>query len=564
MRSNFGFGGSHNLQKRTITLTRINNHPVITTVPTAEEQEKPRQQLKVQAIKRPTKKKTTKKSKSKKAILIVSLDKRNKVIIIFRNCQEACEKAQGFGCSKNSISWFAVIMTKRPHPEDMDHVEVGVVYNRSELDLFTSPKELDPIDTSYDVSVLPITSLDNQGEVTFIIPPTTDEWTDLAQTTLAIVVQVVKEDGSYLEEELKHEVLEGGRKGPKVTPEVSIPNLFFAALIRKMIVELNGVEIGAGSHSHFPQISLIKCILNNSASYAERILKHGIGWDMDLGSQHRKTLDVARYDYIKGSRHLTLVATLNNDIFNTTRLIPPDITTRIRLERSTPEYALIRKEGLKQNFKIKWLQAQLTTKRIKLNDRVRTSISRGLNSKSPIYLPFTKLESRTFEIPQGAHYHRAHGIFQGVLPERVLLVILETEATGFGDYSCNPMVFPARDYNVSGIQFFVGDKAVLPEPYAPKWETGSYEKEFQALVKVMGINTNPAVGGTVLSYKWFGRDYGIFAANIRGHDGKNQGMVSVEVRFSKGAPKTLAGMIIGEFKSCAVINEEKKIETIDY
>ena len=455
-------------------------------------------------------------------------------------------------------------MTKRPHPEDMDHVEVGVVYNRSELDIFTPPKELDPIDTSYDITVLPITSLDNQGEVTFIVPPTTDEWTDLAQSSLTIVVQVVNEDGTFLVDELKHEMLEGGIKGPKVEPEVSIPNIFFAALIRKMIIELDGVEIGAGSNSHFPQITLLKCILGHSNSYADRVLKHGIGWEIDLGSRYRRTMDVDRYNYIKGSRHLTLVGTLSNDLFNTDRLLPPNHTARIRLMRSTPEYALVRKTGSKKNFKIKWLEAQLTTKRIKLNERIHNSISRGLQSKSPVYLPFTKLESRTFEIPRGAHYHRAHGIFQGVLPERVLLIIQETEATGFGDYSCNPMVFPARDYDVSGIQFFVGDKAVLSEPYAPNWEDESYEREYQAVLKVMGITSNPNVSGSSLSYRWFGADYGVFAANIRGFDGKHNGMLSAEVRFSKGAPKTLAGMIIGEFKSCAIINEEGKIDKFDY
>ena len=127
------------------------------------------------------------------------------------------------------------------------------------------------------------------------------------------------------------------------------------------------------------------------------------------------------------------------------------------------------------------------------------------------------------------------------------------------------MVFPARDYKVSGVQFFVGDKAVLSEPYSPDWSNESYEREFQGLMKVMNVTTNPAIDGSCVSYKWFGGDYGIFAAKIRGFEGRDTGMVSVEVTFSAGAPKTIAGFLIGEFRSVAIIDQQdKKIQQTNY
>ena len=191
----------------------------------------------------------------------------------------------------------------------MEPVDVGVVYNRSELDIFTPPKELDPIHSTYDVSFLPITSLDNQGEVAFIINSSPD-FTDFAQCTLTLVVQVTRADGSPIQSTIDYEMTEvnGKRqKGSAKSPEVSIPNAFLAALIRRMTVELNGVEIGAGSYSHFPQIMLLKTLLCHSDSYADNVLRHGMVWEKDLGSQFRSALDVGRFQFIKGSRELTLV-----------------------------------------------------------------------------------------------------------------------------------------------------------------------------------------------------------------------------------------------------------------
>ena len=318
----------------------------------------------------------------------------------------------------------------------MEPVDVGVVYNRSELDIFTPPKELDPIHSTYDVSFLPITSLDNQGEVAFIINSSPD-FTDFAQCTLTLVVQVTRADGSPIQSTIDYEMTEvnGKRqKGSAKSPEVSIPNAFLAALIRRMTVELNGVEIGAGSYSHFPQIMLLKTLLCHSDSYADNVLRHGMVWEKDLGSQFRSALDVGRFQFIKGSRELTLVATLNNDIFNTSRLLPPGINARVRIERSTPEYALIRSEESKHNYKIKWLDAKFTARRVKLHERVQSTIYRGLAANKPVYMPFTKLESKVFEIPAYSRYNRAHGIFQGLLPERVLLALVDTEAVGYGDY----------------------------------------------------------------------------------------------------------------------------------
>ena len=201
-------------------------------------------------------------------------------------------------------------------------MDEGFVFNRSELDIYTPPKELDPIQSSMEESFLPNTTLDNYGEITFTIPGYQDEWIDLGQSSLSMIVQVVKANGEHIAPDVKREKLPDGKLGSSQEPDISIPNCFFGALIQRMTLTIDKQPIGAGSYAHFPQITLLKTLLTNSRPFADGVLSHGIVWEMDLGNEYREFLNIDRYAYIKGSRPLTLMSPLSNDLFNCSRLIP--------------------------------------------------------------------------------------------------------------------------------------------------------------------------------------------------------------------------------------------------
>lgn len=129
-----------------------------------------------------------------------------------------------------------------------------------------------------------------------------------------------------------------------------------------------------------------------------------------------------------------------------------------------------------------------------------------------------------------------------------------------GSYDNNPMIFPARDFNVSKVQFQVDGRNVLPEPYEMDWKNNIYEQPFHALMKTMGIDRGNAMGGSCINYTNFGEDYGIFATKIRGFEGKNVGSVSIEVFFNTGPQLNISALVFGEFRSVGIVHKDGTVE----
>jgi len=172
----------------------------------------------------------------------------------------------------------------------------------SELDIFTSPKTLTPILSSREISFSPIGSLDNEGDITFVIPPTPDEWTDFTQTWLSVSFIVETENGkkipkngktiksksttsstdeaSSIEETTSvggSTVIEDETDKVVEAPLISIPNDIFDCLFRRVMVEMNGTQVGS-THRFNPHVSTLQKMLTYSKSVGDSQLEHAIGW----------------------------------------------------------------------------------------------------------------------------------------------------------------------------------------------------------------------------------------------------------------------------------------------
>ncbi len=106
----------------------------------------------------------------------------------------------------------------------------------------------------------------------FQIPPS-DDFTDLADTELTLVVQVLKKDLTRIEtyEETR------GEDGNSIPASVSVPNDFFDNLMKRVGLQINNTNVGS-SHYYHPQISVLKTILSYSDIVSGVNLKHGQVW----------------------------------------------------------------------------------------------------------------------------------------------------------------------------------------------------------------------------------------------------------------------------------------------
>lgn len=280
-----------------------------------------------------------------------------------------------------------------------------------------------------------------------------------------------------------------------------------------------------------------------------------------MGEGNRVSRRYGRYEHIEGSRTMHLVSRLSHDLFNSTRLLPPGHKLKVTLDRSSTEFSLIRDATNSRNYKIKFDEIKLTVPRVKISDSIARSTDMHFRNGSTIYLPFTRTDAKPFEIPRGSMTYRASSIYTGVLPERLILVFCDPESLGNGSYDNNPVIFPARKYGVSEVQFYLNESEVLAEPYKIDWEKNHYQESYQRVLRVMGLDQS--LVGCYLSFIYYGRDHTIFAANMRDIAGVESGNVSVNVKFNNATNQAVAGLLIAEYRSCLMLDSGRVRES-DY
>ncbi len=256
------------------------------------------------------------------------------------------------------------------------------------------------------------------------------------------------------------------------------------------------------------------------------------------------------------------MARLTHDAFNSERLLPPGNRLKIQLERSSAEFCLIRHRNSTKRYKVKWTDVRLSALRVRVTENIKKSIEMHFKSGSPIYLPFTRTDGRSFEIAPGSRHYKAYNLFSGTLPDRALLVLQDPESLGNGAFSKSPVLFPAYNFKVSNIQFYVNERAVLPRPFLPKWKEGQYVYEYQHLLNVSGLSSG--TDGSCLDYEAFGQDYGVFAVKLKGFEGLEEGSVSVELRFDEPTTQAIACSMIPEFRSCVFLDTNGNVTQSDY
>ncbi len=248
--------------------------------------------------------------------------------------------------------------------------------------------------------------------------------------------------------------------------------------------------------------------------------------------------------------------------FSSKRLLPPRNSLEIRCERNSPEFALVRSSTDTNKYKILWKSARLNIRRVRLRKPQLEKIQRQLTSGKHVHLPYYRTDARCFMIPRGSTQWKPPNVFNGVLPKRVLFVVLSPFSIGSGMWQNNPNIFPSSAYGVSYIQFFVDEKAVLATPYEPNWSQKQYLHSYHGLLKTVGVDSSLVASG--LNYDMYAEDYGIFGAQLEGVTESGTGSLSVEVKFVSDLKANIIGMLIPEYHSCVTIDGNRNVSECDY
>ena len=131
-----------------------------------------------------------------------------------------------------------------------------------------------------------------------------------------------------------------------------------------------------------------------------------------------------------------------SDTFNMSRYLLNEVDVRLKLFQSKQDFRLMSSVAGKK-YKVIITEVMLKAAMVGIHPDILKSHARTLKDKPAIY-PFNRTDVKTFAVPKGQYNVNLDDIFQGKIPNRLVLGMVSADAYA-GDLTKNPFNF--KHYN---------------------------------------------------------------------------------------------------------------------
>lgn len=261
--------------------------------------------------------------------------------------------------------------------------------SKSSLDVTAVPPTMTVMHESQWVEHHPIASLNNTAPIEFIIPPQTEQWTDLSQSYIYIKFKIKKADDSNLAD------------GTELAPV----NNFLHSMFSNIDLYLNNKLI-TSSLDTYPYRAYLENLLSYSTDCKSSHLAATDMWHTDTpGKLEQNTKDAngnlglnARRARIAESKTAELCGRLHLDMFMQDKYIPNGVEIRLRLNRASPNFCLIGDGGAVGKINIE--KICMNIRNVQLIPSVANDLNRTI-AQHNMKFPINRVEVKTFTIGTG-------------------------------------------------------------------------------------------------------------------------------------------------------------------
>lgn len=247
-----------------------------------------------------------------------------------------------------------------------------------------------------------MSALTDTSPIEFIIPPSSEEYLDLAHTTLHLNARV-------------NQTVENQNVAPV--------NNFLHSMFSQVDVFLNQRNICPPT-SHYSYRSYLECLLNYGTDAKHTHLQNSM-WYKDTAGQ-MDTIVLQNDDnvninvgYVKrkllsaNARTFELYGHLHCDLFNQNKYLINGVEVAIRLVKEKPTFCLM--SEMAASFEI--TEANLFVRKVRINPSILVAHARTL-AVCPARYPITRVEIKTVTIATGIQSKTVDNLFIGQLPKR--------------------------------------------------------------------------------------------------------------------------------------------------
>jgi hypothetical protein len=416
---------------------------------------------------------------------------------------------------------------------------------KPQLDLFSLPATQLSIEGSDTLYCSPISSLENQVPIEFIIPESEEHYIDPSETYLYVNVRVLTQNNEELEED----------------DTVTTVNNFLYSLFGDVSVYINS-KLLTPPTGNFAYSSYIENLLNTNQIGKENYF-NSIVWSKDtagLMNDLRTIGSLVRRGRILRSRNCSMMGRIKSDIFGQEKFIPNSVPIKIVFTRTPAHFSLMAPEN--SNYNISITKAELHVKRVRINTSILLAQNKLLGDHTAKF-PFTRSEVKTFTVQAGGTSFEQK-IVSGQEPVRIVMGLVRNNAGNA--INLNPYDF--NHYNLNYLSLTRNGVPINTRPLQPNFENGDTVESYLNLFRYASTSVE-GFGFNFADYNAGG--YVLFCFDLTSDNSaashqwslRRQSTIEVFLRFSAPIPFPLNLMMYAEYQNLIEIDKDRKV-TVDY
>ena len=343
--------------------------------------------------------------------------------------------------------------------------------NKSEVSLFDVPPTQTAIQESQYITLSPINSISGvtSTPVEFVIPPSTDYFTDLTSAVLYLKVQLVNSDGTPLPNNYP------------AYPENNFLHTFFS----QVQVLLNGKKVSSSS-VNYAYRAYIEKLINYSVTSKRTHLKTS-GYFIE--SEKADFIEKCKGNELKIFEYY---GKLHGDIFQQSNLLLNSVELRLKMLRSPNMFCInIAGDNLNKEPVVAILDTELHIRRVKVSSHVYLGIERYLTNHTAKY-PIKRVETCSYIVTAGLTSKSLNNVVTGNIPHKVIVGILPHEAE-LGEYKTSSLKFIHSNLSKLGL-FLNGNPVIKPYDVDFTSDNKSYMRPYFDLYRTNGYIGNNSNG----------------------------------------------------------------------
>ncbi len=432
----------------------------------------------------------------------------------------------------------------------------SLLSTKSELDLYNLPPTQVAIERGFWHEARLVNSCTNGGPYNFHLQ-SGPQYIQLNKSYIWMQLKVTKPDGSNL----THDVAAGG------ADDVGPINLLGKTFFKQVKLYIAGKQIYDSG-----ELYAYRAYFETELNYGEDAKKTHLQAAMyyldgptdhvDDGANEGLT---KRKTSVMNSAWIYLMAPIHSDLFMSPRLIPSKTDIRLELTRNSDTFCLLSYAANPPAYKIVVNDVRWYVRLVELSPSIDIALESALITHAAKY-PVRRIQMTTLYIPQGRYDSPVTPLFQGQIPRRVVLGLLDPEAF-YGSYAKSPFVF--KNYNMKQIFIKAGGHNFPQIPLEMDFDLNYYTRPYVQLMESLGMAEGDKSNG--ITMEMFKTHICLFAFDLTPDedDGNHwellkEGATTVHLKLGTAAPRGgLQLLAYGEFDNLLTIDRNRDVQ-MDY